>query len=319
MTGRSTAGAALNTEHRTPNTLLDEGPRHMQRFSKSEWLRPSGPPIRVQSGVRHPDGQPMHDHEFDELVLVTGGAALHTAGGHSWPIAAGDVFVIKGDCPHEYTAARDLTIVNVLYDTTRLALPLEDLPAMKGYQALFRLEPHYRPTDKFESRLRLSDGELKRALELVNTLNAELTRPGPGSRFMAVAAFMQLIGFLSRCYEASAATHAPRNVMRMAEAIAHLEQNYTKPLDIGELAQKACLSRRHFQRVFRQAVGESPLHCILRLRIQHAAGLLEREPNPRVDEVARAAGFTDSNYFSRLFRRHMGVSPRRYARRPTGA
>ncbi|OGV63123.1 MAG: hypothetical protein A3K19_08370 [Lentisphaerae bacterium RIFOXYB12_FULL_65_16] len=290
----------------------------MQRFSKSEWLRSSGPPIRVQSGVSHPHGQPMHDHDFDELVIVTGGTALHTAGGHSWPIAAGDVFVIKGDCPHEYAKSESLTIVNILYDATRLVLPLEDLPAMKGYQALFRLEPHYRPTEKFESRLRLSDGELKRALELVNALRTELNQLSPGSRFMAVAAFMQLIGFLSRCYEASAATDAPRNVMRMAEAIAYLEQNYTKPLDIGELAEKACLSRRHFQRVFRLAVGESPLHCILRLRIDHAAGLLERETNPRVDEVARAAGFTDSNYFSRVFRRTMGVSPRRYARRPTG-
>ena len=66
-------------------------------------------------------------------------------------------------------------------------------------------------------------------------------------------------------------------------------------------------------RLFRHHVGHSPVDYLIRLRIGRAAEMLRRE-TARISEVSEAAGFTDSNYFSRQFHRVMGVSPRDYRR-----
>ncbi|MFZ2657026.1 MAG: helix-turn-helix domain-containing protein, partial [Victivallales bacterium] len=52
----------------------------------------------------------------------------------------------------------------------------------------------------------------------------------------------------------------------------------------------------------------TPADYIIRLRTRHAADLLKNR-NIRIFEIASASGFHDSNYFSRIFRKHYGRSP----------
>lgn len=81
-------------------------------------------------------------------------------------------------------------------------------------------------------------------------------------------------------------------------------------IDPGALALRLGVSREHFHRLFRVAVGMTPAHYARLARIGRAKVLL-REGHAAA-EVAAQCGFTDQAHFSRWFRRCFGVTPGNY-------
>ena len=284
----------------------------MLRILKTEdWFREDGFPVSIERrNPQEPFG--LHAHEFSELVIITGGRGLHVVGKESWPLSAGDVFVIGGARPHDYKCMDNLRLINILYQPSKLQMGLFDLAKLPGYHVLFTLEPAWRKRHQFKSRLHLSPVELSFVLGRVDHLDEELRRREPGFGFMSMALFMEIIGFLSRCYSHSRNpdSHA---LLRIAEAITHLEANYTQTINLDELARKADMSKRSFLRAFHAALNRSPISYLIQLRINHAANLLRHEEDS-ITNIAFRVGFSDSNYFTRQFRQFIGLSPREYRR-----
>ena len=282
----------------------------MKRVLKiDEWFHPDGFPISVERREPQEHFEP-HAHEFAELVIVTGGKCLHVTGHDSWELTAGDVFVIAGPREHEYRDLVDLRLVNILYQPSQLKLGLLDLPSVAGYHALFTLEPAWRNRQPAKGRLHLSGKEMAQVIEWVDRLESELKTREPGFGFMATASFMQIIGLLSRCYGRSPSPDG-RALLRIGEALSHLERNIHREMNLEELASIAHMSRRSFLRVFQSATGTSPLAWVIEQRINRACELL-RHTDRRVTEIAFDVGFNDSNYFTRQFRKITGLSPRNY-------
>ena len=98
-----------------------------------------------------------------------------------------------------------------------------------------------------------------------------------------------------------------REVKRAREFI---EANYSRNLSLEQLAQAACLSPFHFQRVFRRYLGVSPHEYLIQFRIRKAKEYL-REGAP-LTQVALDTGFVDQSHFTRHFKRAVGVPPGRY-------
>jgi len=280
----------------------------VRKLRTGEWFHPDGFPLTVER--RDPQQPfPPHTHEFSELVIVTGGHGLHVTGTETWELQGGDVFVIAGPRPHHYRELRGLRLVNLMYQPEKLELALRDLPTLPGYHVLFTLKGSWRRRP-FRSRLHLSSQELALLMGRVDALDAELKSRAPGFSFMAAAAFMQIMGFLCRCYSRSRDPD-DRALLRVAEAISHVERHFDQPVTIAELARIAAMSRRNFARVFRKATGASPAAHLIQLRLGRAAALL-RNTGRRITDVAFDVGFNDSNYFARQFHRRLGVSPRQY-------
>lgn len=281
----------------------------IRTLKKDDWFHADGFPIAVERrDPQEPFG--LHDHEFSELVIISGGHGLHVTGEDTWQLSAGDVLVIGGSRPHDYLNMDQLRLINVLFDPKELALDLKDLSALPGYHALFHLEPAYRKRHDFQSRLRLSRTELEQAIGLVDKLDRELGARDVGFGFVATAVFMQLIGFLSRCYGRSSSGDS-RALLRIAQTITHLESNYAEEISLDALVQMSEMSKRSFLRAFEAAMGCSPIAYVIQLRVSRAAKLL-RQTEASVTEIAYEVGFRDSNYFARQFRKHFGVSPRQY-------
>lgn len=282
----------------------------MKRILKiDDWFHPDGFPISVERREPQELFEP-HAHEFAELVIVTGGRCLHVSGQDSWEMTAGDVFVIAGPKEHEYRDLEDLRLVNILYQPSQLQIGLMDLPSVAGYHALFTLEPSRRTRQTTKGRLHLNGKEMAQVTELVDRLESELKLREPGFGFMAMATFMQLIGQLSRSYGSSPSPDG-KALLRIGEAISHLERNIHREVNLDELADIAHMSQRSFLRVFLSATGTSPLAWVISQRINRACRLL-RTTDRRVTEIAFDVGFNDSNYFTRQFRKVTGCSPRDY-------
>ena len=285
----------------------------MKRVLKVEdWFHPDGFPISVVR--REPQGAfEPHAHEFAELVIVMGGTCLHVSGQESWELTAGDVFVINADREHEYRDLENLRLVNILYQPGQLKMRLLDLASVAGYHALFTLEPSRKTRQPTRGRMHLNSRELVQALELVDQLHGELEAREPGFGFMANATFMQLIGQLSRFYGSNPSPDG-KALLRVGEALSHLERNIHNEVNLEELASIANMSPRSFLRVFRSATGNSPLAWMLGQRINRACMLLRNTDKPNT-EIAFDIGFNDSNYFTRQFKKSTGFSPREYRKR----
>jgi len=82
-------------------------------------------------------------------------------------------------------------------------------------------------------------------------------------------------------------------------------------LTVEEMARQAGLSPTHFSRLFSQHTGFSPMEYFIRMKMQRACRFLTLTPLS-VKEVANRLGYDDPYYFSRSFRKIMGVPPRVY-------
>jgi AraC-like DNA-binding protein len=286
----------------------------IRKLKKQDWFHPDGFPIVVERrDPQEPFG--LHSHEFSEIVIITGGKGLHITGEDSYELTTGDTFVIGGDRPHDYLNMDQLRLINVLLDVNELPMMLSDLPSLPGYHALFTLEPAWRKRHMFSSRLQLSPVQLVTAIGMVDQMEAELDKRGPGFGVMATTTLLQLATFLSRCYGQSRNPQS-KSLLRIAEAISHIESNYTESITLDDLIEISGMSRRNFLRTFETTMGAPPIKYLIRLRVRRACQLLQ-QTNESVTSIALSVGFSDSNYFSRQFRLITGSSPREFRKQAT--
>jgi AraC family transcriptional regulator len=103
---------------------------------------------------------------------------------------------------------------------------------------------------------------------------------------------------------------APWQVRRVT---AYVDANLDKTIRNGDLAAVARLSPCHFNRVFRNSVGDPPHLYIIRRRIERAQGLM-LSTDSSLSEIAAECGLADQAHFTRLFRRLAGDSPAAWRR-----
>jgi AraC-like DNA-binding protein len=269
--------------------------------------------LRVMRQPQHHTSDRQHTHDFSELVVILDGRGQHEVGREVYDISAGDVFVLLGTASHCYPVAKDLSLINILYDPANLRLPRADLGTLPGYHALFEVEPRFRQQQRFQNRLKLDLEQLAQLAKLIAELEDELKSRRPGARFVATAHFMRIIAFVARAYS-KLPVEEQRPVNQLSKVLGFMEQHYAEPLNVADLARVAHLSETSLFRLFRQVLDRSPIDYLLHLRVQKAAQMLRRE-SLRIKEASEAVGFNDSNYFTRQFTKIMGVSPREYQRR----
>jgi len=257
----------------------------------------------------------IHKHEFHELVVLLAGSGVHLTDHGRYPLAAGDVFLVRGAMAHGYADTHAMELINILFQPRLLGLPLQHLHDLPGYHALFSIEPRMRATGRFRQRLRLSEEQLAETARRIALLEDELNVRDPGYRFTACTHLMGLLGYLSRCYGHSRQPEQ-RSLMRLGEVLSFMERHLDQDISVGELAGIAHMSESTLTRRFRKVLGRSPVEHLIRLRIGRARRLLQNA-DLSITDVAFACGFSDSNYFSRRFRAATGTSPRAYRRRIT--
>ena len=91
----------------------------------------------------------------------------------------------------------------------------------------------------------------------------------------------------------------------------HLMTHFREPLDLNKLIRSHGISASHFRRKWKERMSISPLRYLTNLRMNEACRRLVVSRDS-IHEIAQAVGYEDAFYFSRLFHKHMGVSPKDY-------
>jgi YesN/AraC family two-component response regulator len=100
--------------------------------------------------------------------------------------------------------------------------------------------------------------------------------------------------------------------LRKAER--YIQENFSRKISLEEIASVSGFSAPYFSTIFKRETGENLSTYLSRLRVEKASALLISTNLP-LNTIANACGFEDQSWFSKIFKAHTGMSPRRYRKR----
>lgn len=265
-----------------------------------------------------------HDHDFFELVVVTGGEGGHISADGTRRITVGDVIFMVPGVWHEYSGCSQLYGYDCCFSKELLYRELAWLTDDAVLGGLMLRNPgspaHRKPVF----------GHLDAAsLDLIRPLLVALTEaPGPDPRRLQAGdgSLQRLLGTLlvvlggllaslkSGGERLPVARPSPALQSLTRRALELMAQDLTVEWSLRSLADSLEVSPSLLSRAFRTVVGRSPMAHYGRCRMEHAAMLLLRSDLP-VAEIGAKVGVFDANYFARRFRAEMGLQPTAYRRR----
>lgn len=244
-----------------------------------------------------------HTHEFCELVMVWRGNGLHVLNDRPYRITRGDLFYIHAQDCHSYASVNDLVLQNIIYCPDRLTLNLDwaaHIPGLNGSPWI----PHWR----------LGSSGMAQARQVISQLEHESTKSDALANMLAETLFAQLVITLQRHRFASdnlAATHSETLLDKLITALAG---SLNRTFVLEHFCEQEQCSERALRQQFRTQTGMTINHYLRQLRICHAQYLLQHSEQ-MIGEIAMQCGFEDSNYFSVVFNREVGMTPGQWRHR----
>ncbi len=250
----------------------------------------------------------LHTHgQFKELVVVLSGKCQHTTVFGSTEISKGDVFIVPENVGHGYARTRDVELINILYDSEKLNLPQLDLGVVPGYHALNTYDPRSGDVRYFGGTPGIGWESLKNVDYLTRRIEEELDNRTPGYIFTAAGYLMQIMSIVARsCLERQSVAESKLNSLSLI--LEYMEANLASAIQVATLAEIGCVSESTLNRFFRKLLNSSPGEHLLKLRVEKASQMLCHSVST-INEIATECGFYDTSHFSRIFKKHTGLSP----------
>ncbi len=108
--------------------------------------------------------------------------------------------------------------------------------------------------------------------------------------------------------DASYSFHAAAKVKK---AVSYIQEHFNEAIDLEQVAQQAGISSRYLRKYFSEIMGKTCIQYITDLRMEKAKHLLW-ETNKGILEIAIETGYENAQYFSRVFRKSEGMTPKKY-------
>lgn len=106
-----------------------------------------------------------------------------------------------------------------------------------------------------------------------------------------------------------------RNFLKIQKSVQHINDNYTSKISLDLVAGKACMSRHHFSRTFKKAMGVTFQNYLNDRRMEKAKDML-KSSRLTITEIAFFVGYADMTHFTKMFKRMTGFTPSQYKNNP---
>ena len=264
-----------------------------------------------------------HKHDFIEAVYVHKGRGQHRMYAmdgdtyESYPIIAGDIFLIAADRQHAYYDNHDLTVYNIIFQSEIFGDAAAALSSMPGLIDFLIMEPLFREEDQFKRKLHLAPQQARYVQEQLDQIISELRNAELGYQLSAKSLFIQLLVKLGRFFsEQRSVTEIGDSAddgrqRAIEQAIRYMESNYNESLSLDDIATQVFLSPNYFSELFKRRVGVAPWEYVTQLRLDEACVLLKKSDRA-ITDIALSTGFSDSSYFSKIFKERFAQTPSQY-------
>ncbi|RDU22176.1 AraC family transcriptional regulator [Anaerosacchariphilus polymeriproducens] len=259
---------------------------------------------------------PAHRHTFQEFVLITKGSCIHKYKDISMPLIPGDVFLIPPHQEHAYLIETPVSMYNCQFYPEQIADwwdgqfggLLNNLTEPKEQAPIYQADLNR------QHIIHLSVPDAKQVQKMLETMRNEQIEQGFAFQQVKQDYLNLILIIISRArlrqFADSKDLESPRRDI-ITDCQRFIENNLAEHIDFTEYARIHNISPGYFRSVFKTETGLTPVEYLNRLRIVRAIEFLKDE-TLSMSDVSSAVGIYDANYFSRLFRKIIGYSPREF-------
>ena len=266
-----------------------------------------------------PSGYMHHEHEFMQIWYVRRGRCEHFVGGKVYHLDVGDSFLIPPNVAHKVLLQPDTSVICCDFDPQAVlagGLPEEerDTELSRGKVMGF-LEESRETLPCF--RFRQKTG--RRVERLMQELLDEYEEGSCYFEDVLRIKIRELLLLFMREFASAPERIRTDQVYEkyktlMADAIGYIDKNYCDNLTLGEVCKHFAISKTYFCHLFKLITGKTFTEYLTELRIRAAMVMLE-DPNLSITEIGEKLGFSNTSYFSKIFKRQTGCLPKEYRKK----
>lgn len=248
-----------------------------------------------------------HSHQRIEINYVKKGTCIIRQDDESTTFRKGEMMVITSNVSHYFEAGPEGATLMQLEFLPEIFSQL-DFCTHGGSEGGAKLASAFLSSEENDIIKIVNNAPIKHAVQcIINELNSRKSH----YQHLVVMYYAELLVLICRYMEDSylpICTNEP-----LKKAIAYIRQNCCSDIDISHIAEHAGISQRYLRRLFARHIGMPPLDYLNQMRVGKAVDLL-RNTDMLIKEVCFRCGFKSPQYFSRVFKQQIGVSPNKMGR-----
>ena len=233
----------------------------------------------------------MHSHPCTEIVIYRGASGTLTQGGKEMAYGDGCVAIYQPHLRHHDECVKS---------GTHLCLGVTGCGADRLPAGMYRANDH----------ILIAAGQIICELQRGDSINQAKVE------FLSGWVVTELQHILATASNENIAGNASSFHVQTAQMI--FETRFRESISISSVAEELYIHPDYLRQLFRKQLGETPIHFLLRKRIECARSLL-KDTDQSIKEIAAQSGLENPFYFSRLFRKWIGQSPSEYRARHRSA
>lgn len=250
------------------------------------------------------NGFQSHWHEHIEILYLVHGNASITCGTKTGGAVCGDIIFVNSSEPHSLISNDDyLCYYCIIFNLPLLMGDTKDTCNTKY------LEPILRSRIVFSNVIH-KDADCNICID---NMIAEFNEKGFAYEPEMKSITLHLLALLLRRHIDHTLSHREyakkiQTLHRFEKLFRYIELNYPQPLTTRDCAAFFNISLAHFCHLFKEVTGEGLTDYLNRFRIGKA-GILLKDTDMSITQIALAVGFNDAGYFSRMFRKITLTTP----------
>lgn len=239
-----------------------------------------------------------HTHQRIEINYVKKGTCLLHLDNERIPFRKGEIMIILPDVNHTFEAGSAGTTLMQLEFLPEIFAGLDKSDAVGEITSIVEAIREHRLIKIVGNRM---------LMRTVQRIIYELRSKEHYYNYLVVMHYAELLVLIYRYIQNVYPVLCTNETLK--EAIAYIHHHYHTPLTVKEISRHTSVSERYLRKLFSVHLHQSPLDYLNRLRIDKAVELLGNT-EMSVKEIGFACGFASPAYFSRLFKKLTGETPR---------
>ena len=249
---------------------------------------------------------PYHWHEEFEILQVRSGTLTLTLDDVPYALQAGDVAFIGAGSLHA-GVPQGCTYECVVFDMRLLLKSNDHCKLLIGdvLNGRMQIQPRFAREDKV-------------IRHTIPPMFDALREHCEGYALITLGCLFQFLGEVYK-FGAYRRVDQPgpaeaKKILQLKKVFELIEESYAAPLTLSQLAGTVHMTPKYFCRFFKEATHRTPMDYLCFYRIEMACYEMAAT-DKNATEVAMDVGFSNLNYFIRMFRRYKGVTPGQYLKR----
>lgn len=254
----------------------------------------------------------MHTHGFLEIAYVKSGKAEHILNGRKSIIKKGDFLIMDYNAIHSYKniGKEKLEILNCLFHPEFIDKTLKNCSNFSEVVNNYMIKYNYSAINISPANYIFSDddGEI---LSLLLKMKDEYEKRTSGYYEIIRCSLIEII--IRTMRKTAMPVHTSKD--EICEYIMkYVSENIREKNILGKISKEVNFTTAYLSSKFKAEMGMTFLEYLKKLRIEESCRLLANT-DKKIIEIAYLSGYSDIKFFNKIFKKHLGITPREFRKR----